>query len=89
MQNDYDNAKGKIKKIFEAVVNKELSVTIARAQLKTLCLPSDAMKLILKTSMIKNTIKMNTFHMCNLSEFHYLINKRNLNEFDFPDFSTC
>ena len=75
------------KKIFEAVANEELSVTMSRTQLKTLCLPGDAIKLILDTAIIMHAIKTNTLKMHNLSEFHHLIDKQNLNELGFLGFA--
>ena len=52
-----------------------------------LCLPGDAIKLILNITTIMHANKINTLHMYDLSEFHYLINKRNLNELGFPCFA--
>ena len=65
----------KSKKTFDVVVNEELSVTMTRLQLKTMCLPGNAIKLIINTAITKHAIKTNTLHMHSLSEFHHLINK--------------
>ena len=81
--------KEKSKKMFEANVNEELSFTMARAQLKCLCLPSNAIKLILDRTIIMHASKTNTLHMYDLSKFHHLIDKQNLNELGVPDFATC
>ena len=59
---------------------------MARAQLKTLCLPRNIIKLILSTATIMYAIKINALYTHGLSEFHYLIDKRNLNELGFLDF---
>ena len=68
--------KEKLKKIFKDVVNGELSVTMARAQLKCLYLPIDTIKLIIDTAIIMHANNTNTLHMHNLSEFHHLIDKK-------------
>ena len=78
--------KEKSKTMFEAVVNEELSVAIARLQLKTLYLPGNAIKLILNTATIMHANRRNTLHTHDLGEFYHLIDKQNLNELGFPDF---
>ena len=62
-------------KTFEDVVNRELSVTMVRIQLKYLCLLGDAIKLILNIAMIMHANKTDTLRMYDLSKFYHLINK--------------
>ena len=65
--------KTKSGKIFQAIVDSELGVTIAKVQLKTMCLPGDTSKLIVDTAIMLHTIKTGTFNMYDLSGFHPLI----------------
>ena len=80
--------KEKSKKTFEDVVNREISITMARVQLKYLYLPGDAINLILNTAMIIHDNKTDALNMHDLSDFHHLIDKRNFNELDFSNFTT-
>ena len=73
---------------FESIVNENLSVTMAREQLKTSCVPGDAIKLIIDTAVIMHAKKTDTLHMHDLSSFHHLIDKRNLDDLSFPDFAS-
>ena len=79
--------KVKSEEIFQAIVDGKLGVTMAKAQLKTMCLPGDASKLIVDTAIMLHAIKTGTFNMHDLSGFHPLIDRKNLCELRFPDFA--
>jgi len=64
-----------------------MSVTMAKSQLKAICLPGDASKLIVDTAIMLHAINTGTFNMHDLSGFHPLIDRQNLGELRFPDFA--
>ena len=67
--------KVKSEKTFQLFISRELSVTIAKAQLKTLCLPSNAIKLIIDIATTKHPIKTGALRMHNINGFHHLIDR--------------
>ena len=79
--------KVKSEEIFRNIIDRKVSVTMAKAQLKTLCLLGDAIKLIVDTGIILHAIKTNTLDMHDLSGFHHLIDRQNVHELRFPDFA--
>ena len=72
---------------FQAIVDGKLSVTMAKAQLRTICLSGDAIKLIVDTDVMLHAIKTDTLDMHDLSGFHRLIERQNLRGLRFPDFA--
>ena len=79
--------KEKSEEIFRNIVDGKASVAMAKAQLKTVCLPGDAIKLTVDTGMILHAIKTNALDMRDLSGFHHLIDRQNLYGLRFPDFA--
>ena len=67
--------KEKSEEIFRNIVDGKASVTMAKVQLKTTCLPGDAIKLIVDTGIMLHAIKTNTSDMNDLSGFHHLIDR--------------
>ena len=69
------------------VVDGKLSASMAKAQLKTLCLPVDAINLTIDLAIIPHAIKTGTLDVCGLNGFHQLIYRQNLSGLRYPDFS--
>ena len=63
----------KSKEIFQVAIEEKLSVSIAKTQLKTLCLPGDAITLIVNSAIMQHAIKTGTLDMHDLNGFHHLI----------------
>ena len=81
--------KEKSEEIFRNIVDGKASVTMAKAQFKTMCLPGDAIKLIVDAGITLHAIKTNTLDMHDLSGFHHLIDRQNAHGLRFPDFAMC
>ena len=79
--------KEKGEKKFQAVVDGKLSVSMAKAQLKTLCLPGNAINLIIDSAIMLHAIKTGTLDMHDLNAFHHLIDRQNLHLLRYPDFA--
>ena len=79
--------KEKSEEIFRNIADGKVSVAMAKAQLRTICLQGDAIKLIVDTGMILCSIKTNTLDMHDLSGFHHLIDRQNVHGLRFPDFA--
>ena len=77
------------RKIFNLIVEGKLSVSLAKAQLQSLCLPSEAITLIIDSAILKHAKETNTLDMHDLNGFHHLIDRSNINGIDFPDFAMC
>ena len=79
--------KVKSEEIFQAIVDGKLSATMAKAQLRTICLSGDVIKLIVDAAITLHAIKTDTLDMHDLSGFHRLIRQKNLCGLRFPDFA--
>ena len=75
------------KKVHQSIIDGHLPVTTAKEQLRALCVPSDASKLIIDSAVLMHAKKTDTLNMHDLSSCHPLIDKRNLNNLSFPDFA--
>ena len=79
--------KEKGKEIFQAPLEVNLSASIAKAQLKTLWLPRDAMTLMTYSAVAQHAIKTGALHNNVPNRFHRLINQQNLNTGSHLDFA--
>ena len=75
------------RKIFNLIVQGKLSVSLAKAQLQSICLPSEAITAIIDSAILKHAKETNTLDMHDLNGFHHLIDRSNINGIDFPDFA--
>ena len=77
------------REICKLIVDGKISISLARLMLKTICLPDDAMNLIIDSAIIKNDCDTSKMGMHDLNGFHSQIDYSNLNGIGFPDFATC
>ena len=73
--------------IFQAIVNRELSMSMAKVQLRALYVPGDAIKIIIYTAATMHVIKADTSCMHGISGFYHLIDRQYLHALGFPNFS--
>ena len=64
-----------------------MSKPLAASQLNTLCFNDDAMKLIIDSATIQNSIKNKTLPMIDLHRLHPLINTSNMHSAQCLDFT--
>ena len=82
---DMQEKKGK--EIYNKIVDGKISIQEGRTLLKTICLPDEAITLILDSAIIRNAQDNDTMDMHDLSGFHSQIDRSNLNGIGFPDFA--
>ena len=68
----------KRREICQLIVDRKISISLAKSMLKTMCLSDEAMSLIVDLAIIKHALENSNMDLHDLSRFHKLIDYSNL-----------